>query len=38
MTLVYVILNLRYFLKDNITIVVMGATGKGNKHEFKLYS
>jgi len=29
MTLVYLILNLRYFLKESITIVVMGATGKG---------
>ena len=31
MTLVYLILNLRYFLKDQITIVVMGGTGKGKR-------
>ena len=29
MTLVYLILNLRYFLKESIKVVVMGATGKG---------
>jgi len=29
MTLVYLILNLRLFLKENITVVIMGATAKG---------
>jgi hypothetical protein len=29
MTLVYVILSIRYFIKEKINIVIMGATGKG---------
>ena len=29
MTLVYVIMSIRYFIKENINIVIMGATGKG---------
>jgi len=35
MTLVYVILNLRYFLKEELNIIVMGATGKGKLLNFK---
>jgi hypothetical protein len=34
MTLVYLILSLRYFLKDEITIVMMGATGKAEERLF----
>jgi hypothetical protein len=34
MTLVYLILNLRYFLKEELTIVVMGATGKAEERIF----
>lgn len=30
MTLVYLILNLRYFLKEKLNIIIMGATAKGN--------
>jgi hypothetical protein len=34
MTLVYVIFKLRYFLKQHITVVVMGATGKAEERLF----
>jgi hypothetical protein len=34
MTLVYLILNLRFFLKEQITIVIMGATGKAEERLF----